>query len=250
MFLLPFVGGKKKAAAAAAFSTNCLSFGGSNQFASRADAAAQDIGATATWSIWVKAAGAGNYGGIVQKGDAGVTPGYAILDSGDSSKKIGIQIYDGTNQKRYNASTAVFDSAWHHFVATFAASTLTLYVDRVLDAAPIKTVDQAVTTINNVATGLRLGSQISSGTPAVFYTGKINNFSLWSVALNQSEINALASGGKPTDLSSHTQYANCVSWYKCGDGDTIAASGILDAKSALHLSPTNMVSGDIVADAP
>lgn len=232
-----------------AFSIKSLSFGGTNQFASRADANAQDVGSAGTWSLWVKGAGVGNYGGLVTKSDPVSGPGWAIGDSGDSANKVYMQILDPTNQKRYNTSTAVLDGAWHHVVFTFASSTLKVYIDRVLDT-PIKTVDDAVSAIAGTGTGLRMGSQVSNGTPGTYFTGKINNFSLWSIALNQTEINALATGGKPNDLSAHSQYANCVSWYKSGDGDTIGANGIIDTKSALHLSPTNMVSGDIVTDAP
>lgn len=230
--------------------TKSLVFDGVDEFAARADANAQDVGTAGTWSLWVKGAGIGNYGGITCKSDPTLGAGWAVLDSGDGSKKMGIQLFAGANQKRYNTSISVFDNTWHHVVFTFGSSAITVYVDRVLDT-PTKTSDQAVTTINNVAAGLRIGSQISNGTPATFYTGSITNFSLWNVALTQTAVTALATGGKPADLSLHANYGSCVSWYKCGDGDTIAANGILDSTAnALHLSPTNMEAGDIVTDAP
>ena len=231
--------------------TKSISFFGSS-YAMVGDKAAHDVGGAGTWSIWVKGTGLGNYGGIVQKGDGGVAPGYALLDAGDSADKIAIQMYQAANQKRYNVSTAAFDGAWHHIAFTFNSSVIVSYFDRTIDATVIKTVDQAVTTITNVVTGLRVGSQISSGVPATFYTGQACNFSLWSVALNSAAITALATAGKPADLSLHAQYgSSCISWYKLGDGDTVANSSILDSTAnAFHLTPANMLAGNILTDAP
>lgn len=249
MLLAGLKGGKKRPSS---FSTKSLAFDGVDEFCSRADAAAHDLSTTWTISLWVKGSGAGNYGAILFKSDnaSDATRSYAILDSGDSTGKAAIQLYEGSTQKRWNTSSVVFDNTWHHLVWTFSSGTLNGYIDRVLDASPIKTVDGSITSLNNSTAGLRFGSQVSSGVAATFYSGRLNNVSLWSVALSGAEISALASGGKPVDLSTHSQYANCISWYKCGDGDTIGASGIVDTKGALHLSPTNMEAADIVTDAP
>jgi hypothetical protein len=241
-------------AAAPFVSTNSLRFNDDalTEYVSRADAAAHDLTTQLTVSAWVKGTGVGGYGGIVCKGDYGASDiAYYCTDSGAVSGKLGVVISNtGGTDKFWSTGTTVFDNTWHHICFTFNAGTLVIYVDRVVDATPTKHADAAVASLKNSGAGLRMGSLINSGTPANFFVGRINNVSIWSVAFTQGEVTALASGGKPVDLSLHSQYANCVSWYKAGDGDTIGASGIIDTKSALHLSPTNMESADLVVDAP
>jgi len=230
-------------------STKALDFDGVNEYCNRADAAAHDFTTAMTLSVWVKAASAADFAGIAMKHDYGTTQNsFAILRVGAIGKYL---IWDGSNTKQYTSALTSFDNTWHHMVMTFGASTLKIYVDQVLDASPTKNNDDACTTLKNSTEGFRIGSQKAAGTPSNFLTGRLNNISLWSIALSQAEVEELANGGKPADLSLHSQYASCVSWYKCGDGDTIGANGILDSTTnALHLSPTNMESGDIVTDAP
>lgn len=234
--------------------TKSILFDGVDEFLSRADSNLQDFSTTMSLSVWCKGAGIGNYGAMIQKGENTliVTRGYAVLDSGDSPPgKVNAQLFDATQQRRYATSVAMLDGTWHHFVFTFSSGTLLLYIDRVLDSSATKPADQAVNSLNNTAFGLHMGCQVTGVTPATFFAGQLCNVSLWSSVLNQTAITALATAGKPADLSLHADFANCVSWYRLGDGDTIAADGILDSTAnALHLSPTNMDASNIITDAP
>ncbi len=249
---------KRKAASGGgtpAFSIKSLSFGGTNQWINRTNAAAQNFATTGTWSVWIKGAGVGNYGAFYQTGENSViaTRGISLLDTGDTAKKMNMQYYDSTNQDRWTSSVTVFDNTWHHIVCTFNSGTAKIYIDRVEDTSKVHTAVGGVTTLNTttVLYGLHCGAQVTNTTPATFFAGYLNNLTIWNVEFSQTDINNLASGGKPTDLSGHAQFANCKGWYKLGDGDSIAANGLLDSSgNNLHLTPNNMVAGDIVTDAP
>jgi hypothetical protein len=189
------------------------------------------------------------------KSDYGGTTAWSwYLEKSNATKAAVVLSSDGTsaNRKLYVTSTTIWDGTWHHFAFTFAPNVLKLYVDRVLDASPTKTLDATVNSIfaNSVATRFSAGR--NNGTPADFFAGSFNNISLWNATLTQAQIDELATNGKPADLALHSLYAtNCISWYKCGDGDTIGANGILDTTSnAIHMTPNNMEAGDIATDAP
>lgn len=242
--------GKKRAVAAYSSAQSLQFTGTSSQYCSRADAAGHEFTTAMSMSLWVKGANTADYAGVVTKHDYGNTQnGYAVLRSGGVAGKPRVIIYDtGGNTKQYDSSLTAFDNTWHHVCFTFGSSTLKIYVDGVLDSSPTLVADQAVTTLKNNTCGLRFASQLSAGSPANYYTGYLDEVSLWSVELSAAEVLALYNSGNPPDVSLHSQYANCASWYKCGDGDTIAANGIVDTKGSLHLSPTN--SPTIASDAP
>ncbi len=231
---------------------NCLSFDGVNEYCGVGDDASLDFTTAMTMSFWVKGTTT-SYQGVVMKADtgSGAGRGYGVIVYGGTPGCVSAQIHQtsGSAQKIYTSSMVVMDGTWRHVVFTFASSTLKLYIDRTLDT-PTLTVNDVVSSINPNTAPLRVAAQTTSSATNSYFTGKISNLSLWNIALDQTAINALATSGKPADLSLHANYANCVTWHKLGDGDTIGASGILDTKGTLHMSPTNMESGDIVTDAP
>jgi hypothetical protein len=252
MLLGGLIGGKNTASTAYVSATS-IAFGGTDEYASRADAAAHEFTTTASWSLWVKGAATADYAGVVSKGHYSGTPdlSYTIKRSGAAAGKIGVLISDdGANYRDVSSSITVFDDTWHHVCVTFSSGTLKIYVDGVDDGSITTHISATVNSLKNSADGLRFGSQLDNATPANFYVGRLNNVSLWNIALSLAQVGELRSSSKPADLTLHSAYANCVSWYKCGDGDTIGASGIVDTKGSLHLSPTNMEAGDIVSDAP
>lgn len=240
-------------AAETPYNQSCLSFGGTDEYASRADAAAHDFTTALSISCWVKAAS--NVGsGIVAKADYGNgnLSYYLGMDGTDSSKVLAVVSDDGsTFDKQYRSSVTVFDGTWHHVAMTFGSSTLKVYIDGAEDASVVKASDNAVASLFNSNVGLRFGSLLNNGSAANFYVGQLCSVSLWSKALSAAEVSEIYSDGITTDLSTHSAYAaSCVSWYKAGDGDSTSASGIVDTKGALHLSTSNMEASDIIADAP
>ncbi len=227
--------------------TKCISFNGTTDYLSRLNAAAQNFTTAMTINAWVKGAATADdaqIGGIYSD----LAPKSYLLARSAVAGKIDVIIYDGANTKFYVSSITAFDSAWHMITFTFGASTLKLYVDGTLDASPTKTIDAAVSSLSQTTRAFASGCRLTGTTPVTYYAGKITNLSLWSIALDQTGVTALRTSSKPADLSLHADYANCVSWYKFGDGDTIGADGIIDTKGGLHLSATGTPT--IQTDAP
>jgi hypothetical protein len=230
---------------------NALLFNGTTGYCSRADAAAHDFTTAMTISVWLKGANPATFVSIAGKSDVGANKRtYVIFNNSDVTTGWGyIVSADGgaTNYNYQKSATTVFDSTWHHLVYTFSADTNKMYADRVLETVLTTVADGTCNSLYNSDVGLIAGAQWSSGSAAFFLPGRLTNLSLWNVALDQTGVSALAAAGKPADLSLHANYANCVSWYKMGDGDGVGADGIVDTKGGLHLSVTGGVT--IVADA-
>lgn len=252
----PSLGAGRSAGAAAitSFQTKSIAFGGTDEYASRADAAAHDLSTNISVSLWVKGSN-NSSGGLVNKGDYGANNiAYYCTQDGNDPTKMGIVLSStGQSDLYWRTSVTVFDGAWHHVAWTFVSGTpgtLKLYVDGAEDTNPTKVNTSTPNSLRNSSIGLHLGALMNSGSRANFYIGRMCSVSIWSATLSAAEITELYNTGKTSNVALHSQYANCVSWYQCGDGDTIGADGIVDTKGALHLSPSNMEAGDIVSDAP
>jgi hypothetical protein len=87
---------------------------------------------------------------------------------------------------------------------------------------------------NNLVLGARYLA--TNHTDAIF-----DEISIWS----KTGITGLYNSGVPTDISDHADYSTyCISWWRCGDGDTYPT--ITDQKGSNDGTMTNMTSGDIV----
>ncbi len=223
----------------------------SSQSISASNTSDQNFSTAMTLSLWVKAPNTATTMGLITKGSYGGTQTLEYLMYRNSAGPTKVEVVvssTGAFDKQYRSSITVFDNTWHHVVMTFGLSTLKIYVDGNLDASPTKINDGVVATLFGSTVGLRMGSLISSGTPANFLTGNIDEVSIWAVEFNATEVTALYNSGKPADLTLNSQYSNLKAWYKMGDGDTISASGIIDSKNANNMSPTNTPT--IQTDAP
>lgn len=143
--------------------------------------------------IWVNGAAQSNKGIIVHY-DAGASQRAHRIGSSSISPYDNIKIIitdDGIggagHSKQYHSSIVAFDSTWHLVGFTFDAGILKLYVDRVEDTNPTKSVDDAITTIHNSTADLIIGSFLSLDTPSNFYVGDFARPRMWNRALTPTE---------------------------------------------------------------
>lgn len=238
-------------AVAPPYSEYALSFDGVDESVTVADHSTFDLVSALTVSAWVKAP-AGGEAGIVAKADYGNIANnrewFMARDyRGSGSMGVYLSIPGLENAKDYRTSVVVFDDAWHHVAFTYAANVLKLYVDGVQDTGAIVTSDGAMTDIKNSTNPITFGALMQNGTPNLLLDGLLDDISIWGAALTAAEIAEIYNGGAPADLTDHTQYAALAEFWKMGDGDTIAANGIIGRKNARHATPTNMTSGNIVS---
>lgn len=95
--------------------------------------------------------------------------------------KLQVIRWDGTNVPIIKSSIAINDSQWHYIVYSKNGSTLSLYIDGVLDG---QTIDTTTTTTTN-SSPLYFGSRSNT---AYYFKGIIDSTSFYSRALSESEI--------------------------------------------------------------
>ena len=98
--------------------------------------------------------------------------------------------------------------------------------------------------INTNNTILFLGDSGLGGFSHVF-NGEIDEVSIYSRGLTQSEVTSIYNGGVPNDVSS---ISNIEAWWRMGDGDTFPT--LTDNIGSNNGTMTNMTSGNIVTDVP
>lgn len=100
-----------------------------------------------------------------------------------------------TNYKIYEATTTdAFDDSWHHIAFTWSsASGLKLYVDGVPQTTS-KISDLAVTSLHDSSANLMLGALFSSGSPANFWEGLVNDIRIYDTVLTDDQILEIMGG--------------------------------------------------------
>lgn len=152
-----------------------------------------------------------------------------------------------TPMKQYTEVSVFDNDDWHQVAFSFAANDLKLYVDGVLVATPGVVQDDAMTSLFDSASPIRIGSNNGD---SGFFTGGVSTAAIWSKVLAESELAAIHAAWNPgpsgsakkldIDSGGYVSSADLVYWARLGDGDTIAASGILDSSAnANHGSPVN-----------
>jgi hypothetical protein len=96
--------------------------------------------------------------------------------------------YNSTHDKRYYTTNAIaFDSNWHYVGFTWNSGTLKLYIDGV-EAVATKGWDGEITSIYNNDVSINIGSYLSSGSPAGYLTGFMDDVYLYGAAIPTSQI--------------------------------------------------------------
>lgn len=124
------------------------------------------------------------------------------------------------------------DEAWHHICWVWNSGTLTTYIDGSEYTNWTKTTDLSTTAWNSTSIDLTvLCRSDGTGVHAGFLTGKVDDFAMFSVALNASEYAELWNSGAPGDVTSHSQYSNAIAYYLCGDDASDSTSTLIDQTS-------------------
>lgn len=181
----------------------------------------------------------------------GSTRGFLCLGRPVSGQtKIDFTYYGSsspTNTYVSGSFTHTPDTAWHHIVITFDASTNTLdaYFDGV-DQNITPTVTGSVSTFQRPSTNYTVGAR-NSGSPDRFFDGRIDEVAFWDVELdaaNAAQIYNSFGGGKPFDLSSnagdYNQSANLQGWWRFENNgnDETSNSSAATVSGAAYVSNT------------
>jgi hypothetical protein len=153
----------------------CASFDGVNDYISLASpVSAVNLASNYSVSMWIKPAN------LVTTG----TLFHNVLSSSNFTAimiyNAGIRagMYNGTGYQFKASSSNLADTNWHHIVTTYNGSTLSMYLDNVLQTGtnPLT----AATTV-----GARIGAW-TNGLP--FFNGSIDEFMIFNTSLNSTQI--------------------------------------------------------------
>jgi len=119
---------------------------------------------------------------------------------------------NGTGNFKQRISTIpIMDGTWHFVGFTFEANTLLLYIDGVAVATTSPS-DSTINTMPTSSADLEIGSQNEGALS--FYTGRLDEWSIWDKELTPSEISAIYNSGIPIDLSTHSASGNLINWLR------------------------------------
>lgn len=163
-----------------------------------------------------------------------------------TSGKIQLQMRtSGLTYPVYAFTSALTAGVWQHLVVTYNGGSningARCYVNSVIGDTPGSSALSG--SFSNTASFI-----VGARNTAFPFIGNIDEVSVWNKELSQSEITALYNSGQPTDLATHSAYANLLSWWRMGDSDTYPV--ILDNKGSVNGTMTNQSSADIVEDTP
>jgi hypothetical protein len=107
--------------------------------------------------------------------------------------------WGGAYDETYNAPSSVEDGKWHQVVETYDGSVLTVYLDGVALGSPSISRDTVVDTY-----GLQIGDVVDPGDPnsGFYFKGSLDEFSVYNVALSQTEVTNHYQLGANTSASS------------------------------------------------
>lgn len=154
-------------------------------------------------SLWVRGEGQGQNDLRVfsEASSASNTPLFNIgTDQSGNSRVVDIYIRPGAGH-RLSAANA-FDNAWHHLAWVQDGNSATLYIDGTADGASFEAASGLDVDITSIG-GIR-----RSGGDSHWFTGGIDDVSLWEGALTADEVARLASGETPQQLTGEESNGN------------------------------------------
>ena len=139
-------------------------------------------------SVWFTTPSAGMFGvfdAIVEKW-AGGTGGYPYSIRWDSDEKIRASRYDLTHNPTVLSRKSYADDRWHHVSFTKNGSTLSLYIDGILDGTATDTTDTTTTNAGGVEVARQFGN---------YYAGQIDEVKIFNYPLTKEQVKTEMVGG-------------------------------------------------------
>jgi len=165
------------------YSGRALSFDGSNDYVSCGVSDIPSGNSARTMMLWVKQDQAtGSNEGIFGFGETGGSEASETFEFYNDNSGIRVHYASGSS----GGTTNLGQSVWRHLCATHDGSTVSIYIDGVLDHTDSKT-------LSTVADFCRIGANSYDSSPGEYFDGSISNIKVFNIALTQSQIQELYS---------------------------------------------------------
>jgi hypothetical protein len=161
-------------------SGNTLFFDGINDFISLPNESDYDFTNQMTVECWIKVnAFTRDWQAVVTKGDNAWRL-HRFAKSNNMS--FALNTFNKTGYRELRGTTNVNDGKWHHVAGVFDGTTMTLYVDGLVDG----TLNATGVTINNKSHPVLIGENAQA--TKRYFNGQIDEVRIWNVARTQAEI--------------------------------------------------------------
>lgn len=177
-----------------------------------------------TISVWIypNSIGQNNAGRIVDRTNAGLTEGVALLLS--ATNAVQFNVFGSTTLIRKTDNNLITPSAWNHVLVTWTASTTATNAKIYINGteATYQTTTNGASLGNNAADTTRLGNNANSNRT---FDGIINEVAIWNSVVSVDDINNLSNSRikrfplqvSPSNLKAYWAIGNA------GDGSTADA---------------------------
>lgn len=231
-----------------------------NEYVNVIHAGSLDLLIKMTVSCWVKRAGAGKIQIFANSwtNNGSAENKWAMEFNASDRFKIFLSV-DGvaSNGKVYTESAVVNPisaGTWAHVAFALdgdlaQADQMVMYVNGA-EATVTKSQDDDTTSLNSINSPVRFGEFSEFAVASNPYEGNIDECSIWSAKLTDSEINEIYNGSEPADLLLHSQAAALEGWWRFGDDDDTITNIIDNSTNNKPGVHANMEAADIVADVP
>ena len=203
----------------------------------------------------VPAVGAGDFSvsfWVYRLADSGADE-YIMYSDAASDWKIYIK---GTNDRMqfdsadFNdiASQTVSTGAWEHWAFTVERNVKSVWYKNgsAIDQKNISST--GTTNYDDTPAAFTIGRDNGS---TYNFNGRLDEVSIWNVALSASNVTAVYNSGDPTDLKAESFAGNLIHWWRMGDPSGQASyPTISDAEGSLNMTMTNMTDTDINTNVP
>jgi hypothetical protein len=169
---------------------SAYSFDGTSNFINIPDNSTLDLTSNFTISAWFNPNSLGIVNMILSKHDGNLEHGYTFgLWQGSSNSFVCFQASPNYNSSTYpNTSGSAYIGQWKNFTATYEKSTglLNYYLDGVIIFSSI-----VIFNIQNTSQSLRIGTNFQNNSAMHFFSGQLDDITIWNRALTQQEITTL-----------------------------------------------------------
>lgn len=177
------------------------------------------------------------------------TAGFAIIILTTGVVRFRISAVNNTNELRIDSVPTIRLGVWTHLVITYDGSRTPDGVDMYINGSLVAqtTVVNNLKSAPNITSNWRIGATESVSSPT-YYSGQIDELSVWDKALSSAEVLGLYNSGEPGNLEVLPAYSNCIGWWRMGE-DAVFPN-IPDKVAAYTGVMVNMGSLQILTDAP
>lgn len=204
-----------------------------------------DISTAFTISMWVKPQNIAATRILFSKAGPGPAVDGWMIRHNATTGAIYYQMR-GSSNRSFTSNVTLTASVWQLLTFTYAGG------NNINGAHAYVNVTKGNTPASGTINGTMLVGQdflIAQRSGTFFYSGHVDEVTIWNKELSQAEVTELYNGGVPlTPPTSHSANANLISYYKCGDGDTYPT--LTDSVGSVNGTMTNMEAEDIVEDTP